>query len=76
MAKTIWAVAASIPRSTEMSPRAAAIMLAVMRVTSWPKEKMTPIVTLRHEAQLYGSSGSSGPSQVLCPRGGISRRIV
>lgn len=68
MAKTIWAVAASMPKSAEMSPRAAAIMLAVIRVTSWPKEKMTPIVILRHEAQLYGSSGSSGPSQVLCVR--------
>lgn len=66
MAKTIWAVAASILRSADMSTSAAAIMLAVMRVTSWPKEKMTPMVILRHGAQLYGSSGSSGPSQVLC----------
>lgn len=52
MAKTIWAVAASIAKSADMPFRAAAIMLAVMSVTSWPKEKMMPIVTLRHEAQL------------------------
>jgi len=47
-----------------MSPRAAAIMLADMRVMSWPNEKMTPIETLRNEGQLYGSSGSLGPSQL------------
>lgn len=39
-------------KSAEMSPRAAAIMLAVMRVMSWPKEKMTPMLTLRQSAQL------------------------
>lgn len=52
MAKTIWAVAVSMFKSAEMSPRAAAIMLAVIRVTSWPKEKMTPILILRQTAQL------------------------
>lgn len=41
------------------------IMLAVMRVTSWPKEKMIPMVILRQGAQLYGSYGSSRPSKVL-----------
>ena len=70
--KMICPVDESTPKSLSMSPRAAAIMLADMRVTSWPKEKITPMLILRKVDQLYGSFGSSGPSQVACDGQSVS----
>jgi hypothetical protein len=50
--RVICVVDALILSSREMSPKAAAIILADMMGISCPKEKMTPIVTLRCEGQL------------------------
>lgn len=63
--RVICAVEALISRSREMSPKAAAIMLADMMGISWPKEKIMPMVILRCEGQLYGSAGSVADAQVL-----------
>lgn len=38
-------------------------MLVVMMQTSWDRDIMMEIVTLRAVGQLFGSLGSSGPSQ-------------
>jgi hypothetical protein len=50
--KIICPVDLLIFRSLSMSPRAAAIRLADMSVTSCPKEKMRPMLTLRKVGQL------------------------
>lgn len=72
MESVIWAVDESIFKSWDMLPRAAAIILADIKVTSWLKEKTRPINTFRDAGQLYGLLGSSGPFQVA-PYSSLSR---
>src|SRR5512142_1131721 len=66
MEKEICVRLRPMPRSWAMAGSAAAVMLALIKVTSCPAETTMRMDILRQGDQLYGFRNSSDASQIAC----------